>query len=195
MGEITLVTGGARSGKSAFAESLLDTEAEINYIATNCSAQDPEMATRVSLHQQRRPKNWQTTETYLVVADVIEQAQVSAHLLDCATMLTTNYFFDLMKERFGEDYEVIDEEIMKLSEKDKAVIEGEILNEWEKILTTAKSSQADLVVVTNEVGLGIVPENAFSRWFRDVLGHVNQSLGKEADAAFLVIAGIPMKIK
>lgn len=195
MGEITLVTGGARSGKSAFAESLLDTEAEINYIATNCSAQDPEMATRVSLHQQRRPKNWQTTETYLVVADVIEQAQVSAHLLDCATMLTTNYFFDLMKERFGEDYTVIDEEIMKLSEKDKAVIEGEILNEWEKILTTAKNSQADLVVVTNEVGLGIVPENAFSRWFRDVLGHVNQSLGKEADAVFLVIAGIPMKIK
>lgn len=195
MGEITLVTGGARSGKSAFAESLLDTEAEINYIATNCSAQDPEMATRVSLHQQRRPKNWQTTETYLVVADVIEQAQVSAHLLDCATMLTTNYFFDLMKERFGEDYEVIDEEIMKLSEKDKAVIEGEILNEWEKILTTAKKSQADLVVVTNEVGLGIVPENAFSRWFRDVLGYVNQSLGKEADAVFLVIAGIPMKIK
>lgn len=195
MGEITLVTGGARSGKSAFAESLLDTEAEINYIATNCSAQDPEMVTRVSLHQQRRPKNWQTTETYLVVADVIEQAQVSAHLLDCATMLTTNYFFDLMKERFGEDYAVIDEEIMKLSEKDKAVIEGEILNEWEKILTTAKKNQADLVVVTNEVGLGIVPENAFSRWFRDVLGHVNQSLGKEADAVFLVIAGIPMKIK
>lgn len=195
MGEITLVTGGARSGKSAFAESLLDTEAEINYIATNCSAQDPEMATRVSLHQQRRPKNWQTTETYLVVADVIEQAQVSAHLLDCATMLTTNYFFDLMKERFGEDYAVIDEEILKLSEKDKAVIEGEILNEWKKILTTAKNSQADLVVVTNEVGLGIVPENAFSRWFRDVLGHVNQSLGKEADAVFLVIAGIPMKIK
>lgn len=195
MGEITLVTGGARSGKSAFAESLLDTEAEINYIATNCSAQDPEMATRVSLHQQRRPKNWQTTETYLVVADVIEQAQVSAHLLDCATMLTTNYFFDLMKERFGEDNAVIDEEIMKLSEKDKAVIEGEILNEWKKILTTAKNSQADLVVVTNEVGLGIVPENAFSRWFRDVLGHVNQSLGKEADAVFLVIAGIPMKIK
>lgn len=74
------------------------------------------------------------------------------------------------------------------------MIEGEILNEW-KNTTTAKSSQADLVVVTNEVGLGIVPENAFSRWFRDVLGHVNQSLGKEADAVFLVIAGIPMKIK
>ena len=99
MGEITLVTGGARSGKSAFAESLLDTEAEINYIATNCSTQDDEMATRVMLHQHRRPKNWQTTETYLVVSDVIEQSNVSAHLLDCATMLTTNYFFELMKER------------------------------------------------------------------------------------------------
>lgn len=195
MGEITLVTGGARSGKSAFAESLLDTEAEINYIATNCSAQDSEMASRVALHQKRRPKNWQTTETYLVVADVIEQAQVSAHLLDCATMLSTNYFFDLMKERFGEDFTIIDEEIMKLTQKEQAEIEAEILDEWQKILMAARKSQADLVVVTNEVGLGIVPENAFSRWFRDVLGHVNQSLGKEADALFLVIAGIPMKIK
>jgi adenosylcobinamide kinase/adenosylcobinamide-phosphate guanylyltransferase len=195
LGEITLVTGGARSGKSAFAESLLDTEAKINYIATNCSAQDPEMANRISLHQQRRPKNWQTTETYLVVSDVIEQAQVSAHLLDCATMLSTNYFFDLMKERFGEDFTIIDEEILKLTQKEKAAIEADILNEWKKILTAARNSQTGLVVVTNEVGLGIVPENAFSRWFRDVLGHVNQSLGKEADAVFFVIAGIPMKIK
>lgn len=195
MGEITLVTGGARSGKSAFAESLLDTEAEINYIATNCSTQDDEMATRVMLHQHRRPKNWQTTETYLVVSDVIEQSNVSAHLLDCATMLTTNYFFELMKERFGDDFTVIDEEVTKLSEKEKMAIEAEILNEWFKILKAAKKAQSDLVVVTNEVGLGIVPENAFSRWFRDVLGLVNQSLGKEADAVFLVVAGIPMKIK
>ena len=74
-------------------------------------------------------------------------------------------------------------------------IEAEILNEWYKILKAAKKAQSDLVVVTNEVGLGIVPENAFSRWFRDVLGLVNQSLGKEADAVFLVVAGIPMKIK
>lgn len=195
MGEITLVIGGARSGKSAFAESLLDTEAEINYIATNCSTQDDEMATRVMLHQHRRPKNWQTTETYLVVSDVIEQSNVSAHLLDCATMLTTNYFFELMKERFGDDFTVIDEEVTKLSEKEKMAIEAEILNEWFKILKAAKKAQSDLVVVTNEVGLGIVPENAFSRWFRDVLGLVNQSLGKEADAVFLVVAGIPMKIK
>ncbi|MDU5333592.1 bifunctional adenosylcobinamide kinase/adenosylcobinamide-phosphate guanylyltransferase [Enterococcus sp.] len=195
MGEITLVTGGARSGKSAFAESLLDTEAEINYIATNCSTQDDEMATRVMLHQHRRPKNWQTTETYLVVSDVIEQSNVSAHLLDCATMLTTNYFFELMKEQFGDDFTVIDEEITKLSEKEKMTIEAEILNEWYKILKAAKKVQSDLVVVTNEVGLGIVPENAFTRWFRDVLGLVNQSLGKEADAVFLVVAGIPMKIK
>lgn len=195
MGEITLVTGGARSGKSAFAESLLDTEAEINYIATNCSTQDDEMVTRVMLHQHRRPKNWQTTETYLVVSDVIEQSNVSAHLLDCATMLTTNYFFELMKERFGDDFTVIDEEVTKLSEKQKMVIEAEILNEWYKILKAAKKAQSDLIVVTNEVGLGIVPENAFSRWFRDVLGLVNQSLGKEADAVFLVVAGIPMKIK
>lgn len=195
MGEITLITGGARSGKSAFAESLLDTEAEINYIATNCTAQDEEMKNRVLLHQKRRSKNWQTTETFLDIADLFQQKQVSAHLLDCATMLTTNFFFHLMKERFGEDFKVIDEEIAKLSESEKADIEAEILTEWHKILMAARKSSSQLIVVSNEVGLGIVPENSFSRWFRDVLGHVNQSLGKEADAAFLVIAGIPMKIK
>ena len=195
MGEITLITGGARSGKSAFAESLLDTEAKINYIATNCTAQDEEMENRVLLHQKRRSKNWQTTETFLDIADLFQQKQVSAHLLDCATMLTTNFFFHLMKERFGEDFKVIDEEIAKLSESAKADIEAEILTEWHKILMAAKKSSSQLIVVSNEVGLGIVPENSFSRWFRDVLGHVNQSLGKEADAAFLVIAGIPMKIK
>lgn len=195
LGEITLVTGGARSGKSAFAESLFDTEAVINYIATNCSVQDDEMKRRVSSHQQRRPENWQTTETYLVVADVIEQLQVSGHVLDCATMLTTNYFFDLMKERCGEDFKIVDKEIAKLTEREKETFEVEILSEWCKIIKAAKQSRSDLIVVTNEVGLGIVPENAFSRWFRDVLGRVNQVLGKEADAVFLVIAGIPMKIK
>lgn len=195
MGEIILITGGARSGKSSFAESLLNTEEKISYIATNCSAQDDEMKKRVSLHQERRSKNWQTKEIFLGVADLIEQSQLSIHLLDCATMLTTNYFFHLMKKKFGEDFKVIDEKIAGLSENEKQVIEAEILNEWQTILTTVKNNSRQLVVVTNEVGLGIVPENDFSRWFRDVLGRVNQLIGKEADAAFLVVAGIPMKIK
>lgn len=195
MAGMTLVTGGARSGKSAFAESLLDTKADIQYIATNGAAQDEEMRTRVGLHQKRRPKNWTTTETYLKVPEAIEAAQVSGHLLDCATMLTTNYFFEGMKRQFGEDFERIDKEIVTLSEKKKLTIQEDILHEWSRIINAAKNAQSELVIVTNEVGLGIVPENAFSRWFRDVLGTVNQTLGKEADAVFLVIAGIPMKIK
>lgn len=90
---------------------------------------------------------------------------------------------------------MIDEKIAGLSENEKQVIEAEILNEWQSILTAVKNNSRQLVIVTNEVGLGIVPENDFSRWFRDVLGRVNQMIGKEADAAFLVVAGIPMKIK
>lgn len=90
---------------------------------------------------------------------------------------------------------MIDEKIAGLSENEKQVIEAEILNEWQTILTTVKNNSRQLVIVTNEVGLGIVPENDFSRWFRDVLGRVNQMIGSEADAAFLVVAGIPMKIK
>ncbi|MBO0452156.1 bifunctional adenosylcobinamide kinase/adenosylcobinamide-phosphate guanylyltransferase [Candidatus Enterococcus murrayae] len=195
MGEIILVTGGARSGKSAFAEGLLDRKAKISYIATNCTAQDEEMKNRVFLHQKRRSNYWQTNETFLNVADLIDQSHASAHLLDCATMLTTNYFFYLMKKRFGDDFQLIDKKIAELSEEEKAEIEAKILAEWHKIFMVTQKSSVKLVVVSNEVGLGIVPENPFSRWFRDVLGRVNQALGKEANTAFLVIAGIPMKIK
>lgn len=195
MGQVTLITGGARSGKSNFAESFFGEQKKVCYIATNGVVRDEETKSRVRLHQARRPENWETHEAYLDLAAFIAESQVSAHLLDCATMLTTNYFYYLMKQRFGEDYHEIDQQISHFSEAEKLAIEAEIMKEWSTIISAAKKSPAEIVIVTNEVGLGIVPENAFTRWFRDMFGRVNQYLGKEADTAFLVIAGIPMKLK
>lgn len=110
-------------------------------------------------------------------------------------MLTTNYFYHLMRQQFGEDYQLIDKKIESFSEDEKLAIEKEIMAEWQQIITVAKKGPSQLTIVTNEVGLGIVPENSFTRWFRDIYGRVNQFLGKEADEVYFVVAGIPMKIK
>ncbi|MGM0216189.1 bifunctional adenosylcobinamide kinase/adenosylcobinamide-phosphate guanylyltransferase [Enterococcus sp. AZ109] len=195
MGQITLITGGARSGKSKFAESFFGDQEPVCYIATNGVAQDEETKRRVALHQERRSTSWITHEAFLGLAEFMEAAPEKAYLLDCATMLTTNYFYHLMQQRFGENYQVIDEQIAGFSQQEKAAVEAEILSEWQKIIAVAKEKAVELVIVTNEVGLGIVPEEPFVRWFRDVFGRINQFLGKEADVAFLVVAGIPVKLK
>lgn len=195
MGQITLITGGARSGKSQFAESFFSEQEQICYIATNGAGQDEETRRRILLHQNQRSSTWQTHEAYLELAEFLVNNSAAAYLLDCATMLTTNYCYHLLKQRFGEDYQEIDRQLQQFSEQEKANLEREILAEWQKIIAAAHNIASDLVIVTNEVGLGIVPEDAFTRWFRDVFGRVNQFLGKEADEAFLVVAGIPMKLK
>lgn len=196
MGKLVLVTGGARSGKSDFAEGLFDLSADVCYLATNALAQDQEMLQRILLHQEKRSAAWETHEGYTALADFIQKNQrYSAFLLDCATMLTTNYFYYLMKARFGTNYHLIDQKIAKFTEAEKLEIETEIMTEWQQIIEAIKESHAQTTIVTNEVGLGIVPENSFARWFRDIYGRVNQFLGKEADEVYLVVAGIPMKMK
>lgn len=195
MGKIILITGGARSGKSNFAEELLQDRDSVLYVATNSAAQDSEMQKRIELHQRRRPKNWQTYEGFLEIADVFVQKKYPAYLLDCATMLTTNYLYWLLQQQYGTDFATIDAAINNFSEDEKIAIEQELIKEWQEIMVQAKKVKGDVVIVTNEVGLGIVPENPLSRWFRDIYGRVNQFLGREADDVYLVVAGIPMKIK
>ena len=103
MGKIVLVTGGARSGKSSFAESTLLQKEGVCYIATGLvMKEDPEWQERVKLHQQRRPKSWDTLEQYRDLASWIDQDNHSDYLLDCATMLTTNRLFDLVNEWYPE---------------------------------------------------------------------------------------------
>lgn len=197
MGKIILVTGGARSGKSTFAENLLEEEPSVCYLATSIvQPGDTEMADRVKKHQEQRSKKWVTEERFRDVGQFLsEHHQYKGYLLDCATLLSINYFYSLMVDEYGEDYALIDEKIAGFTEEEKNKIEAKIMVEWHKIIENARKLSGDLIIVSNEVGLGIVPENPFTRWFRDIYGRVNQYLGKESDEVYLVVAGIPLEIK
>lgn len=200
MGKITLITGGARSGKSDFAEGLIEGKASVCYLATstaaNIAVQDAEMIQRIQLHQARRPAQWDTHEGYKDLAEFIQRNNsYQFFLLDCATMFTFNAVYGLLRQEYNMDYQQADAAIIHFAEAEKKALEDKIMEQWQAVIASIRNNEAYTLIVTNEVGLGIVPENALARWFRDVYGRVNQRLGKEADAAYFVMSGIPMKIK
>lgn len=177
---ITLVTGGARSGKSTFAESLYEDNLDVVYIATS-KIYDTEMEERVRLHKLSRPSEWRTYEGNYELHNCIGNEK--NYLLDCITILTSNIMFDLSK-----DAEHIDIELQKK-------IEDVVYKEIENLIRVIRQKEFNLVMVTNEVGDSIVPEHHISRVFRDIQGRVNQRLAKLSDEVYLVCCGIPVKIK
>lgn len=194
MGKIVLVTGGARSGKSSFAESKLLQKEGVCYIATGLvMKEDPEWQERVKLHQERRPQSWDTLEQYRDLTTWIEQDDHGDYLLDCATMLTTNRLFDLVNEWYPEKGYLLDEQF--LSKAEQARILAAMEAEWSQILSAMKERQATFWIVTNEVGLGIVPDTRLGRYFRDLQGRVNQLIAKEASEVYLVICGLAQQLK
>ncbi len=194
MAKIVLVTGGARSGKSAFAEERLADRERVCYIATGLPrGEDPEWQERVKLHQARRPQSWDTLEQYRDLATWIEQDDHGDYLLDCATMLTTNRLFDLVNEWYPEKGYLSDEQF--LSKAEQARILEAMEAEWSQILSAMKGREATFWIVTNEVGLGIVPDTRLGRYFRDLQGRVNQLIAKEASEVYLVICGLAQQLK
>ena len=194
MGKIVLVTGGARSGKSSYAESKLLQKEGVCYIATGLvMKEDPEWQERVKLHQERRPQSWDTLEQYRDLATWIEQDDHGDYLVDCATMLTTNRLFDLVNEWYPEKGYLSDEQF--LSKAEQARILEAMEAEWSQILSAMKERQATFWIVTNEVGLGIVPDTRLGRYFRDLQGRVNQMIAKEASEVYLVICGLAQQLK
>ncbi|MCL1981442.1 MAG: bifunctional adenosylcobinamide kinase/adenosylcobinamide-phosphate guanylyltransferase [Proteobacteria bacterium] len=185
MGRIILVTGGARSGKSSFAEQLAAGLGQnIVYIAT-ARVLDDEMAERIARHRRQRPAAWQTHETPDFPSRVIaEQGQrCDALLLDCLTVLTTNLIL-------AQSVDWRTPAMEKLNE-----VEALVMAEIEAIVAAASTSRADLVAVTNEVGCGIVPGSSMARFFRDCAGRVNQRMAAAAAEVFLVVSSIPVRIK
>lgn len=167
---ITLVTGGQRSGKSAFAERLtLERCAKLVYIAT-AKVWDEEMRQRVKVHQQRRGKEWTNVEECLKVGD-IEIPDGSTVLLDCLTLLSTNWLFECEED--------INDAMVNVSLQ----------------LDMLFAKKSDFIVVSNEIGLGGISENPLQRKFADLQGSVNQYVASIADEAYLVVSGIPIKIK
>lgn len=186
MSKVTLITGGARSGKSSFAEDLVKEKGEkILYVAT-AKPIDDEMKDRIKKHQERRPSHWGLIEQYSGLSAVLpaESQKYDAILLDCVTIMSTNIIFDqpvMLKE------DVTFEEMLET--------EKVLVAEIQDFIGCFKELSCDLILVTNEVGLGLVPEYPLSRFYRDALGRVNQALGKAADEVYFVSCGCPLKIK
>lgn len=176
-----LVTGGARSGKSSFGESLLKDKKEVLYIATSIPF-DEEMKNRVKKHRESRPEHWHTLEAYKSLGASIRnlKKQYDGIILDCITIMITNLIFENFDEAIEIDYKAIEEKIM---------------GEMKAMVSALKELNSEVVLITNEVGSGIVPENRLSREFRDIAGRVNQYLAREAEEVYLAVSGIPVKIK
>lgn len=182
---LVLITGGARSGKSRFGESLLkDIDGKVLYIAT-AQAFDDEMKDRIKKHKEGRPENWITFEGYKNLQRDLQQykGKVSGILLDCITIMITNL---ILEEDI--DWDTATSWEIDLLEK---MVQKEILG----LVETVRSFDVPVVLITNELGLGIVPENKLARVFRDIAGRVNQFIAKEAEAVYFVVCGIPNKIK
>lgn len=180
MGKLVLIIGGARSGKSTYAQQLAQKISEkVAFIAT-AQALDEEMAQRINAHQKSRSAEWVTIEAPTGIREKFIEAnvQVGVVLVDCLTLLVSN---NLMK---ATDNNKIDE----------ACLESLLKSEFDEIITIVRESDAYWILVTNEVGLGIVPGDPLSRIFRDSLGRVNQWMATAADEVIFMVAGIPIPI-
>ena len=186
MGKAILITGGARSGKSTFAETTAKVLGDkVLYIATGI-AFDEEMKDRIRRHRDARPQDWDTYEGYKDLGKVISDKGMNYDvvLLDCVTVMITNQIL----EHVG--FENPEPTQCQLSEA-----EGLIKQELERFLWHIRESSATVLMVTNELGSGVVPENKFARAFRDIAGRANQIIAGYADEVHLVVCGIPLRIK
>ena len=178
----TLILGGARSGKSAYAECLaIDSGKEVVYIAT-ARAGDGEMAERIRLHRQQRPSIWLTVEQPLTLADAVLHwcAPGRVVLVDCLTLWLSNLMFSGDTE-FPEVGEIT---LPALFDEQRALF-----------LDALQHLGGDLILVSNEVGMGIVPYGAISRSFTDQAGRLNQAVASVCERAIFIAAGLPLVLK
>jgi len=185
--KIIFITGGARSGKSSFAlTKSLTVAGRKAYIAT-AEALDEEMTKRIEQHKNQRGKEWDTYEEPLKIAGVIKElyGNYSALVLDCLTLWLSNLFMKTQSKGYG--LQTIETEIQKLLDS---------LRQFKSSAACVPGSGfCSLYIVSNEVGMGIVPENETARKFRDMAGILNQKIAEVSDEVYMMVAGIPMKMK
>lgn len=171
MGKITLILGGARSGKSNYALSLAKKYKKVAFIAT-CQGLDKEMQERIILHKKARPKYWKTFEEPKELAKLIGELSngFDCILIDCLTLLVSNLILA----------------------KDK---QEQVIEKIKKLLFVLSKEKTRIIIVSNEVGLGLVPVNKLGREFRDIAGKINQIVAGKADEVLFMVAGLPMNIK
>jgi len=175
MSKLILVLGGARAGKSAFALRLADerlADSKGCFIAT-AQALDAEMAERIARHREERSGKWTTVEEPFHLDDALLQATEShVIIIDCLTLFVSNW-------------------LLRSENESEQILQPIV----ERLLANVKSQTATVICVSNEVGLGIVPDNLLGRTFRDLLGRVNQQFAAAADEVYLLIAGLPLQLK
>ncbi|MFN3532910.1 MAG: bifunctional adenosylcobinamide kinase/adenosylcobinamide-phosphate guanylyltransferase [Candidatus Brocadia sp.] len=246
MAKITFVLGGARSGKSAFAEGLAKKYNDVVYIAT-AEVKDDEMRERIRVHRARRPFNWKTIESPYHVDKVVSDLNDKAGLvlIDCITLYITNMLLSSEKgvsrgkmlfapasltkgvqsplplttptkvrgtggraiypildgRGAGEGGKSLPDEIANSAHCSDPQMghlkqrQTQIIDKINRLSRACRESRSDAIIISNEVGLGIVPDNALSRVFRDVAGYANQILAEEADEVYFIVAGIAQRIK
>ncbi|HMC64548.1 MAG TPA: bifunctional adenosylcobinamide kinase/adenosylcobinamide-phosphate guanylyltransferase [Gemmataceae bacterium] len=178
MGQLTLVLGGVRSGKSRHAEALAARSPPVTYLAT-AQAGDDEMARRIAVHRQRRQRDnasWRTVEEpWEIAVALAAHGSAGCTLIECATLWLSNLLGGLPGRPPCSD--------------------EEILAEVDKLVVAVRDVAGRVIVVSNETGCGIMPANALARRFGDLLGETNQRLAEAADEVFWCVAGIPVRVK
>ena len=184
------ILGGARSGKSTYAEQRAKEMSEnlgshVLYVATSIPFDD-DMKDRVKKHQASRPSHWHTLEQYSGFENLHEQAdfqKAQVILMDCVTLMVSNLLL-----KYEVDFDHIERAFIDQMER-------EIVQEIDKFVRVCKNHKKELILVSNEVGLGIVPAYRLGSIFRDIAGRINQRLASQSDEVYFLVSGIPMKIK
>lgn len=186
MSKVHLVVGGARSGKSEYAEGCAKAlSKKVTYIATAIDT-DGSMSDRIKKHIESRPSTWPTIEQYIHFKSIEQHVDfISADviLLDCMTVMMTNLMF-----AYHQDYEAI-------SPKQIDEVERNIMGEFNNLIDSCKRYGKELILVTNEVGLGLVAPYKLGNYFRDISGRVNRYVATLADEVTFVAVGLPLKLK
>jgi adenosylcobinamide kinase/adenosylcobinamide-phosphate guanylyltransferase len=173
--QLIFILGGARSGKSAFAERLARRGKHVLFVAT-AEALDEDMQQRITIHRSRRPEGWDTLEEPVDLAEALQPLLdgYDVMLLDCLTLWVSNL-------------------LLRYEEQPSA--EKQILGRMQRLLDLYEKGSATWIVVSNEVGLGVVPPSSLGRAYRDALGRTNQTVASRADRVYLMAAGLALELK
>ena len=178
-----LIIGGARGGKSRFAQELAQKSGEPVLFVATAEAGDEEMQHRIEEHQRSRPAAWSTLEVTTHIGNQIAQNIGGAKvvIIDCITLLVNNIF---SQHNYQNDEQI-----------DASLVEKEVTGEINELVECINRVDASFILVTNEVGTGLVPVSRVGRLYRDLLGKANQILAEHADDIYLMVAGLPIQIK
>lgn len=185
MSKVIMVTGGSRSGKSVIAEQKAKEygKRSVLYLATAIPIDD-DMKERIRMHQERRDPEWGTYEGYRDLGEIVKNTEKNTILLDCVTVMITNILFEEEERDFD-----------KISASEVEKLESEVIKELTNLVKAIRDEVKTLIIVSNEVGMSIVPSYRLGRIFSDISGKANQVLASLSDEVYVAISGLPLRLK